>query len=197
MILCHWVVCLNNKIFLIVKHFANTSHKSQLNKRIGAIQKTNNFSLARYIFRTLKRKSLKRKFDTIMTRIKKHPGSLIIFILFNRTKTSKGKVKHENFKRKLFMYSIHILSECWAWAKNRITNAKEPCAVHLLSEWLSMCEQCAFQEMLKLSIIDMIFTVASILLIDFFRGLCVRYLSDCWCWDLESKFVSTILILSR
>ncbi|KAG6927181.1 transmembrane channel like 3 [Chelydra serpentina] len=34
----------------------------------------------------------------------------------------------------------------------------------------------------------MIFTVASILLIDFFRGLFVRYLSDCWCWDLESKF---------
>uniref|UniRef100_A0A4W3HBR6 Transmembrane channel-like protein n=1 Tax=Callorhinchus milii TaxID=7868 RepID=A0A4W3HBR6_CALMI len=44
------------------------------------------------------------------------------------------------------------------------------------------------QEMLKLSIIDMIFTVASILLIDFFRGLFVRYLSDCWCWDLETKF---------
>lgn len=44
--------------------------------------------------------------------------------------------------------------------------------------------------MLKLSIIDMIFTVASILLIDFIRGLVVRYLSDCCCWDLESKFVS-------
>ncbi|XP_043923860.1 transmembrane channel-like protein 3 [Protopterus annectens] len=44
------------------------------------------------------------------------------------------------------------------------------------------------QEMLKLSIIDMIFTVASILLIDFFRGLFVRFLSDCWCWDLETKF---------
>lgn len=50
-----------------------------------------------------------------------------------------------------------------------------------------------FQEMLKLSIIDMLFTVASILLIDFFRGLFVRYLSDCWCWDLESKFVSARL----
>lgn len=47
-----------------------------------------------------------------------------------------------------------------------------------------------FQEMLKLSIIDMLFTVASVLLIDFFRGLFVRYLSDYWCWDLESKFVS-------
>ncbi|XP_006885184.1 PREDICTED: transmembrane channel-like protein 3 [Elephantulus edwardii] len=44
------------------------------------------------------------------------------------------------------------------------------------------------QEMLKLSIIDMLFTVASILLIDFFRGLVVRYLSDYWCWDLESTF---------
>lgn len=50
-----------------------------------------------------------------------------------------------------------------------------------------------FQEMLKLSIIDMLFTVASILLIDFFRGLFVRYLSDYWCWDLESKFVSEML----
>lgn len=48
------------------------------------------------------------------------------------------------------------------------------------------------QEMLKLSVIDMLFTVASILLIDFFRGLFVRYLSDYWCWDLESKFVSKI-----
>ncbi|GAB1292291.1 Transmembrane channel-like protein [Apodemus speciosus] len=44
------------------------------------------------------------------------------------------------------------------------------------------------REMLKLSVIDMLFTVASILLIDFFRGLFVRYLSDYWCWDLESKF---------
>lgn len=50
-----------------------------------------------------------------------------------------------------------------------------------------------FQEMLKLSIIDLLFTVASILLIDFFRGLFVRYLSDYWCWDLESKFVSKTL----
>lgn len=46
-----------------------------------------------------------------------------------------------------------------------------------------------FQEMLKLSIIDMLFTVASVLLIDLCRGLCVRYLGDCCCWDLERKFV--------
>lgn len=54
-----------------------------------------------------------------------------------------------------------------------------------------------FQEMLKLSIIDMIFTVASILLIDFIRGLVVRYLSDCCCWDLESKFVSCLKVIYK
>lgn len=56
-------------------------------------------------------------------------------------------------------------------------------------ETVDVCVVC-LQEMLKLSIIDMLFTVASILLIDFIRGLVVRYLSDCCCWDLESKFVS-------
>lgn len=60
--------------------------------------------------------------------------------------------------------------------------------------WTGLDRRCdisvSLQEMLKLSIIDMIFTVASILLIDFIRGLVVRYLSDCCCWDLESKFVS-------
>ncbi|XP_047397333.1 transmembrane channel-like protein 3 [Sciurus carolinensis] len=60
--------------------------------------------------------------------------------------------------------------------------------LHTLSLQGQCWETYVGQEMLKLSIIDMLFTVASILLIDFFRGLFVRYLSDYWCWDLESKF---------
>lgn len=39
-------VCLNNKIFLIVKHFANMYYKSQLNKRLGAIEKHNPFQFS-------------------------------------------------------------------------------------------------------------------------------------------------------
>ncbi|XP_063302365.1 transmembrane channel-like protein 3 [Pelobates fuscus] len=71
----------------------------------------------------------------------------------------------------------------------QLSNQTTSSVVSVTSLHKSECwETYVGQEMLKLSIIDMIFTVASILLIDFFRGLFVRYLSDCCCWDLESKF---------
>uniref|UniRef100_K7FLE6 Transmembrane channel-like protein n=1 Tax=Pelodiscus sinensis TaxID=13735 RepID=K7FLE6_PELSI len=69
-----------------------------------------------------------------------------------------------------------------------LVNKTTPYLHNMQSQTAQCWETYVGQEMLKLSIIDMIFTVASILLIDFFRGLFVRYLSDCWCWDLESKF---------
>ncbi|KAG8575508.1 hypothetical protein GDO81_009582 [Engystomops pustulosus] len=70
-----------------------------------------------------------------------------------------------------------------------IDNQTTPVVISTIRPQKNECwETYVGQEMLKLSIIDMIFTVASILLIDFFRGLFVRYLSDCCCWDLERKF---------
>lgn len=47
-----------------------------------------------------------------------------------------------------------------------------------------------FQELLKLSIIDLISTILTVLLIDFIRALVVRYMNVCCCWDLEKQFVS-------
>ena len=48
------------------------------------------------------------------------------------------------------------------------------------------------QEMFKLTVFDLIITFASIVLIDFVRGVFVRYMNNCCCWDLEKKFVSIL-----
>lgn len=53
----------------------------------------------------------------------------------------------------------------------------------------SLCWETMFgQELVKLTIMDLIFTIAQTLGFDFFRGLFVRVMNNCWCWDLEKKF---------
>uniref|UniRef100_A0A914GUK5 TMC domain-containing protein n=1 Tax=Globodera rostochiensis TaxID=31243 RepID=A0A914GUK5_GLORO len=44
------------------------------------------------------------------------------------------------------------------------------------------------QEIAKIVTTDLVMTVAAILVIDFIRGLWIRYCSDWWCWDIESTF---------
>ena len=45
------------------------------------------------------------------------------------------------------------------------------------------------QEMFKLTTFDLVITVLQVVLIDFLRGVFVRYFNQCCCWDLERKFV--------
>lgn len=52
-----------------------------------------------------------------------------------------------------------------------------------------LCWETMFgQELVKLTVMDLIITIASTMLLDFFRALFVRYLNGCWCWDLEKKY---------
>uniref|UniRef100_A0A1I7W9H3 TMC domain-containing protein n=1 Tax=Heterorhabditis bacteriophora TaxID=37862 RepID=A0A1I7W9H3_HETBA len=48
----------------------------------------------------------------------------------------------------------------------------------------------AKKEIVKLVTMDLIVTMVSILLIDFIRGLWIKYCSAWWCWDIETTFVS-------
>lgn len=112
-------------------------------------------------------------------------------------------VGRRSFSEQSVPFERNTLSQqdqCWETYVGQVVtqhSGSRPCSVNTLG-WPGLGGGCCvlslfvafLQEMLKLSIIDMIFTVASILLIDFIRGLVVRYLSDCCCWDLESKFVS-------
>ncbi|XP_070151175.1 transmembrane channel-like protein isoform X2 [Polyergus mexicanus] len=52
-----------------------------------------------------------------------------------------------------------------------------------------LCWETMFgQELAKLTVMDLILTVLTTLSMDFFRAVFVRYMNNCWCWDLEKQF---------
>ncbi|XP_034232808.1 transmembrane channel-like protein 2 [Thrips palmi] len=52
-----------------------------------------------------------------------------------------------------------------------------------------LCWETMFgQEMVKMTVMDLVMTVGGTLFIDFFRAVFVRVMNNCWCWDLEKKF---------
>lgn len=57
------------------------------------------------------------------------------------------------------------------------------------SKLRSLCWETMFgQELVKLTVMDLVFTAMGIIAVDFIRGLFVRIMNKCWCWDLEKKF---------
>lgn len=56
-------------------------------------------------------------------------------------------------------------------------------------ELRDLCWETIFgQELVKLTVLDLIFTIITTLFMDFFRALFVRFMNKCWCWDLEKKY---------
>ncbi|XP_076358957.1 transmembrane channel-like protein 3 [Tachypleus tridentatus] len=52
-----------------------------------------------------------------------------------------------------------------------------------------LCWETMFgQELVKLTVMDLVMTIISIIIMDFIRAIFVRYANSCWCWDLEKKF---------
>lgn len=48
---------------------------------------------------------------------------------------------------------------------------------------------------MKLIVSDIQVTYLTILVGDFARGVIVRFLNYCWCWDLEAGFVSSCSVI--
>ncbi|XP_033223167.1 transmembrane channel-like protein 2 isoform X2 [Belonocnema kinseyi] len=52
-----------------------------------------------------------------------------------------------------------------------------------------LCWETMFgQELAKLTVMDLVMTILSTLGMDFFRAVFVRFMNNCWCWDLEKQF---------
>ncbi|XP_028177658.1 transmembrane channel-like protein 3 [Ostrinia furnacalis] len=71
-----------------------------------------------------------------------------------------------------------------AWVSNLPTSCSEE-----RKKLLKLCWETMFgQELVKLTMMDLVFVLLGTLFMDFFRALFVRYMNRCWCWDLEKKF---------
>lgn len=63
-------------------------------------------------------------------------------------------------------------------------------------ELRDLCWETLFgQELVKLTVLDLIFTIITTLFMDFFRALFVRFMNKFWCWDLEKKWPKVITSL--
>lgn len=56
-------------------------------------------------------------------------------------------------------------------------------------ELRKLCWETMFgQELVKLTVMDLVATITSTLFMDFFRALFVRFFNKFWCWDLEKRY---------
>lgn len=44
------------------------------------------------------------------------------------------------------------------------------------------------QELVKLTVMDTVFTLMTIFIGDFLRSIFLRFFNPCWFWDMEKKF---------
>ncbi|XP_022160747.1 transmembrane channel-like protein 3 isoform X2 [Myzus persicae] len=52
-----------------------------------------------------------------------------------------------------------------------------------------LCWETMFgQELVKLTVMDLVSTIISTIFVDFARAVFVRYMNRCWCWNLEKRF---------
>lgn len=57
-----------------------------------------------------------------------------------------------------------------------------------------LCWETMFgQELVKLTVMDLVVTITSTLFMDFFRALFVRFFNKFWCWDLEKRYPKVIV----
>ncbi|XP_033175228.1 transmembrane channel-like protein 3 isoform X1 [Bombus impatiens] len=69
------------------------------------------------------------------------------------------------------------------------TSSPNPLDVKARKKPRRLCWETMFgQELAKLTVMDLILSIVTTLSIDFFRAVFVRYMNNCWCWDLEKQF---------
>lgn len=46
------------------------------------------------------------------------------------------------------------------------------------------------QDIVKLTVMDLVMTIGTTVITDYIRAVFIRYLNNYWCWDMEVRWVS-------
>ncbi|KAL1516978.1 hypothetical protein ABEB36_000803 [Hypothenemus hampei] len=132
------------------------------------------------------------RFDTELRTFFEEISSTISSLpnLLNSTDSSTEKTassEHWSCQRYCKEFNGHILSTTPTNLDE--IESKKGLSYEMKSKLRSLCWETMFgQELIRLTLMDLIVTGLVTLLIDFFRGIFVRVMNKCWCWDLEKKF---------
>ncbi|XP_052873858.1 transmembrane channel-like protein [Anopheles cruzii] len=112
----------------------------------------------------------------------------LIFALFDKIAHMTGelrRIKPTNFTTSAELCFVPDTSE--RWGGMMLPPDKD--SKYRDADIRSLCWETMFgQELAKLTVMDLLVTIVSTLIMDVIRALFVRYMNNCWCWDLEKKF---------
>ncbi|XP_026479327.1 transmembrane channel-like protein 2 [Ctenocephalides felis] len=79
--------------------------------------------------------------------------------------------------------------ETVAQTNSKIVNRRPELNMETRRKLRKLCWETNFgQELVKLTVMDLVLTTFTTLMVDFLRALAVRYMNNFWCWDLEKQF---------
>ncbi|KAG9331503.1 hypothetical protein JZ751_018906 [Albula glossodonta] len=113
-------------------------------------------------------------------------GNLYTFIIALMDEINLKREEEEVVKLNMTIWQASLYNGTLAVNGTALTIAVDPADVPRGPCWETMVGQ----EFVRLIVSDTMTTYITLLIGDFLRAVCVRFLNYCWCWDLEYGFPS-------
>ncbi|XP_046554803.1 transmembrane channel-like protein 3 [Haliotis rubra] len=114
----------------------------------------------------------------------------LFIALYNKQDDLKKQIQSERAARLASLGNDTVLCSDISTTVPTVSESpvgRQNCTV--IEETSDLCwETMIGQEVFKLTVMDLIFTMGQIIIIDFIRGVFIRYCNNICCWDMEKKF---------
>ncbi|CAL1686297.1 unnamed protein product [Lasius platythorax] len=128
------------------------------------------------------------KFSVASATVKVTPKIVTTISTENSISTLKSNERTDPLSRE--NYTVKCFEKiCFTTSPKNLATSLEQLDPKTRRKLRRLCWETMFgQELAKLTVMDLILTVLTTLSMDFLRAVFVRYMNNCWCWDLEKQF---------